>query len=99
MHERLVLVLHSFSSWAMLFSLVTPALVVLFVGSKISEGSIFSPDAVFPARPPVRGVLGTVVVVFLLPAAVDFRGLLLGAGVKSSSLSCCIFDCCISSSS
>lgn len=65
-------------------------------GSKISEGSMFSFARLFFARPPVRGV-AVVVVVFRLEAGA-FRGLRLGAGVKSSSLSSSILGPVISSS-
>lgn len=67
-------------------------------GSRISEGSMFSFATVFLARPPVRGVLATAFVVFRLDAGA-FRGLRLGAGVKSSPLSSSILGSIISSSS
>jgi len=66
-------------------------------GSKISEGSMFSFARLFFARPPVRGV-ARVFVVFRLDAGA-FRGLRLGAGVKSSSLSSSILVGVTSSSS
>lgn len=67
-------------------------------GSKISEGSMFSLAVLFLARPPVRGVAATEVVVFRL-AAGAFRGLFVGAGMKSSPLSSSILACICSSSS
>ena len=68
-------------------------------GSKFSGGSTFSFARLLLDRPPVLGV-AMEFVVFLLDAGA-FRGLRLvaGAGVKSSSLSSCILDCMISSSS
>jgi len=66
-------------------------------GSKISEGSMFSFARLFFARPPVRGVARTFVV-FRLEAGA-FRGLRLGAGVKSSSLSSSTLGVMTSSSS
>lgn len=74
------------------------SICALCSGSKISEGSILSVGMLFFVRPPVRGVRGTVVVVFRLAGA-DFRGLRFGAGVKSSSLSSSTFVSTCSSSS
>jgi hypothetical protein len=71
--------------------------IAVWSGSNISEGSMFSFARLFFARPPVRGVFAIEFVVLRLDWGA-FRGLRLGAGVKSSSLSTSILDCICSSS-